>query len=77
MWIRTLVAQTLLATLLACGSPEAPFLGVLEDPLAPFSRIRYSERDQVSLNDRCPITGTQLNPAIPPVYVNGRPIGFC
>ena len=74
---RGLVAQTLLATLLGCGSPEAPSYGVFEDPAAKFSRIRYSERGVVSLNDRCPVTGTRLNPAIPPIYVNGRPIGFC
>ena len=49
---------------------------VLEaDPLHP--RVRYLD-GQLSLNASCAIrTGNQLGRAIPPVYVNGRPIGFC
>ncbi len=30
-----------------------------------------------SLNDRCPVRGDPLNAAVEPVYVNGRPLGFC
>ncbi len=37
----------------------------------------YFERDLLSLNDHCPVTESRLNPAIGPVYVNSRPIGFC
>ncbi len=65
------------ALCIACGPAEPPPLGVLEDPSAEFSPIRFHDRGLVSLNDRCPVTGTALNPAIEPVYVNGRPIGFC
>jgi len=32
---------------------------------------------QVSLNDRCIVRQRPLNPKMPPVYVNGRPVGFC
>lgn len=39
--------------------------------------LRYRD-GQVSVNDACAIRlENKLNPKIPPVYVNGRPIGFC
>lgn len=46
-----------------------------EDPARP--RIRYAD-GQVGMSDHCAIrVANQLNRRIPPVYVNGRPIGFC
>ena len=45
------------------GSPEHPL-------------IRYPD-GELSLNDRCPVRRNKLNLRMPPVYVNGRPIGFC
>ena len=40
-------------------------------------RVRYLD-GQVSLNSHCAIrVENKLNRRIPPVYVNGRPIGFC
>ena len=39
-------------------------------------RIQYAD-GQVSLNDRCPVRQVPLNNRMPPVYVNGRPVGFC
>jgi hypothetical protein len=39
-------------------------------------RIRFSD-GLVSLNDRCPVRLVPLNLRMPPVYVNGRPVGFC
>ena len=45
-----------------------------EDPAFP--RIRY-EDSLVSMNDRCIVRLRKLSPKIQPVYVNGRPIGFC
>ena len=45
------------------------------DPLR--YHLRYAD-GQVSLNDACAIRlENRLNPKIPPVYVNGQPIGFC
>ena len=64
-------------SVIGCGSPESPPQGTFDDPSLPLSRIRYTDRDLVSLNESCPVTGTRLSPAIPPVYVNGQPIGFC
>lgn len=39
--------------------------------------VRYFDGSQVSLNDRCAVRKVKLNPKMPPVYVNGQPIGFC
>ena len=47
---------------------------VSEDSL---SRIRYSVDGQLSMNDRCPVRAVRLNVHLDPLYVNGRPIGFC
>ncbi|HVS19215.1 MAG TPA: hypothetical protein VMT18_11490 [Planctomycetota bacterium] len=45
------------------------------DPTRPF--VRYAD-GQVGLADHCAIRlASKLNRRIPPVYVNGRPIGFC
>jgi len=41
-----------------------------------FPRLRYAD-GQISLNDRCPVRHVKLNPKMAPVYVNGKPIGFC
>jgi hypothetical protein len=41
-----------------------------------FPRIRYGD-GRTSVNDRCIVRQAKLSPAIRPVYVNGRPIGFC
>lgn len=41
-----------------------------------FPRLRYAD-GQISLNDRCPVRHAKLNPKMAPVYVNGKPIGFC
>jgi len=40
-------------------------------------RLRYFDGDQVSLNDRCAVRKVRLNPKMPPIYVNGQPVGFC
>jgi len=40
-------------------------------------RLRYFDGEQVSLNDRCAVRKVKLNPKMPPIYVNGQPVGFC
>ena len=42
-----------------------------------FPRLRYFDTGLVSINDRCAVRKTRLNPKMPPVYVNGQPVGFC
>ena len=40
-------------------------------------RLRYAD-GQVSRNDSCIVrVGNKLNHRIPPLYVNGAPVGFC
>jgi len=74
--MRSLLAAFCLAGLpglaLAAGTP-APELSKTPEPFAP---IRY-EDGAVSENDRCAVSQKRLNTQIPPVYVNGRVIGFC
>ena len=39
--------------------------------------LRFAD-GQVSPNDSCMILlGNNLNPKVPPMYVNGLPLGFC
>ena len=46
-----------------------------QNPVYP--RVRYLD-GQVSLNESCAIrVENKLSRRIPPVYVNGRPLGFC
>lgn len=39
-------------------------------------RVMYAD-SLLSLNDRCIVRKGSLNPGFKPVYVNGKPIGFC
>ena len=39
-------------------------------------KVRYAD-SLVSMNDRCPVRKGKLSTTYKPVYVNGRPIGFC
>ena len=40
-------------------------------------RLRYPD-GQLSRNESCFIKlGNKLNPKVPPLYINGNPIGFC
>jgi len=52
---------------------EAQYVPGTEEKLP---RLRYAD-GQISLNDRCPVRHAKLNPKMAPVYVNGKPIGFC
>lgn len=65
----------------ACVRPPRPLTdeGVFyvqsSDPAHP--RVRYLD-GQVSLNDSCAIRrGSKLSRRVPPMFVNGQPIGFC
>ncbi|HKQ62529.1 MAG TPA: hypothetical protein VJS92_14655 [Candidatus Polarisedimenticolaceae bacterium] len=43
-----------------------------EPPLAP---LEFAGR--TTWNDRCPVRGNRLNPRLDPIWINGRPVGFC
>ena len=51
-------------------------MATVVDTSLDFSPLRF-EDGAVSLNDRCPVRRARLNPKMPPVFVNGRPVGFC
>lgn len=52
-------------------------LGEYVTPDAEYSPVQYWDRGEISLNEHCPVTGSLLSTEIEPLYVNGRPIGFC
>lgn len=65
----------------ACGSRQAELVPpvsepTLVEPESAFPRIRFAD-GLISANDRCPVTKRKLSIHFPPVYVNGKPIGFC
>jgi len=57
--------------------PEYVAFGEYVNPQDSLPRVRYFETNLVSLNDRCAVRKVKLNTKMPPVYVNGRPVGFC
>jgi hypothetical protein len=69
---RTALGGLALAALWGCGPGEEPRGEPEPVVLAPIWLD-----GQRTLNDRCPVRLSALNPRIPPVLVNGRPIGFC
>ena len=79
---RSVVMLCVGAAISACASPTSVVLrgdGVFAVPGADAAhpRLRYVD-GQLSRNDTCMIRmGNALNPKIPPMYVNGEPLGFC
>ena len=55
---------------------EHVVFGEFIQPEDSFPKIRYFD-GEVALNDRCAVRKVRLNTKMPPVYVNGRAIGFC
>ena len=49
---------------------------VYTDTTAEFPRLCFAD-GQESLNDRCPVRKVKLNLRLPPLFVNGHPVGFC
>lgn len=68
----------------ACGRSEREETVVLAemgvaafaDTSAALSVLRFPD-GTVSLNDRCPVRKSRLNPRMPAIYVNQHPVGFC
>jgi len=61
--------------LLTCTVPaHAQHYVAGPDSLHP--RLKFAD-SLVSVNHRCIVSGSKLNPKVRPVYVNGVPIGFC
>jgi len=51
--------------------------GEFIQPEDSLPRMRYFETGLVGVSDRCAVRKVRLNPKMPPVYVNGHPVGFC
>ena len=67
----TRIAFAVVALLLCTACDSAP-------PHVSQTAHRPLEYEGImSLNDRCPVRADPLSAAIEPVYVNGRPLGFC
>ena len=76
---RVLLAALLCAVACRHAPVEAPLvLGAarFDDPTAEKPRIRWGD-GPTSLNDRCIVRKNKLNLRMPPIFVNGRAIGFC
>lgn len=75
-WHRAALAACVLAGLAGPGGgpASAQRLITTKDPEHP--RVQYTD-SLLSLNDRCIVRQGMLNPIFKPVYVNGKPIGFC
>jgi hypothetical protein len=58
------------------GDPASQKAKFVVGEVDSFPRLVYPD-GLVSLNDRCPVRKVELNPRMPPVYVNGQPVGFC
>jgi hypothetical protein len=46
------------------------------DSTAEFPRLVFAD-GQTSLNDRCMVRMAKLNRKMPPMFVNGKAVGFC
>ncbi len=64
----------LLAALGGSGTSEAQRIVPQKD--AKLWRVKFAD-SLVSINDRCAVKENQLNIAVRPVYVNGKPVAFC
>ena len=81
---RSFAAAAAIAALSCSKKPDSPaetvayvVYGEYVQPADSFPQVRYFEGGLVTPNDRCAVRKVKLNPKMPPVYVNGRPIGFC
>lgn len=79
-WL-TAAAVLVAAFTVSCGPAEETVL--LDDAaLAAFAdttdlpRLVYPG-DLLTLNDRCPVRKSRLNPRMPAIWVNEHPVGFC
>lgn len=67
--------------LLACGARPAEILPPMAPPVLAetppdFPKLELADGTTTE-NDRCPVTKRKLSVHFPPVYVNGKSIGFC
>ncbi len=61
---------------LRAREPITPAGAAYDDANAEHPRLTFLGGKSTP-NDRCIVTQRKLNPHLPPVWVNGVPIGFC
>ncbi|MCM2272707.1 MAG: hypothetical protein NDJ18_09170 [candidate division Zixibacteria bacterium] len=77
-----LPALFILGLLSACAKEQTPRLvedigvAAYTDSMVELPRLRYANGD-ITINDRCPVRKVSLNPRLMPLFVNGKPLGFC
>ena len=71
------LAAALGLALAGCALPPEAGVSPVESGTPERPRLRYLD-GQLSMNRSCAVLrGNRLNPGIPPMRVNGAPIGFC
>ncbi len=82
-WLVPAAAALVFAWGAGCGGDERQvtildegLCPVYDDSTAALPRLLYADRTR-TLNDRCMVRSSRLNPRIRAIYVNGRPVGFC
>jgi hypothetical protein len=73
-WSRIGLAAVIGAALAWPFDGEAQRRVPTTDPDHP--RLKFAD-SLTSLNDRCMVRKSKLNPKLRPVYVNQQPVGFC
>lgn len=68
--------RTALFVLLAAARIAAAEPHMVPIPGSEHHRLRFDD-GSLSINDRCPVAKRNLNPRMRPIWVNGRPVGFC
>lgn len=81
-WRAILITALVAMVLSACSKKDKDKHHYMElaeviSPEDSFPRLRYFDTNLVTINDRCAVRKTRLNPKMPAVYVNGQPVGFC
>ncbi len=77
-----LLALFILGLLSACAQEQTARLvedigvGAYTDSMVELPRLRYAN-GEVTINDRCPVRKVSLNRRLMPLFVNGKPLGFC
>ena len=77
----TVVCFAVFNVLSGCGKKtdrkdEFPPQGEFVSGQTDWPKVKY-RNGQTSINDRCVVERHRLSRNVPPVYVNGKPVGFC
>lgn len=80
--LSSLLVVSIVSIMVACDKEPVAVLvndiglGEYTDTSLTFPRMRYAN-GETTINDRCPVRKVALNRRLAPLFVNGRPLGFC